>query len=155
MSPSEPPIRISEPRASRYEFDTHCCAASPPPRSRSIAGRATLTIVPSIIATPDPRIAATRVSRWRRVTRERGPGGTTRSGGKPSALRRGVDGAASEAEVAVSSRPDRSTTPEAPAPQHEPGEYQDEGRRRGNRLRVEHQRALHAAGVDGDPHALV
>ena len=34
-------------------------AGSPPPRSRSIAGSATLTIVPSIVATPEPRIAAT------------------------------------------------------------------------------------------------
>src|SRR5438874_1067578 len=33
MSPSEPPIRISEPRASRYAFETHCCAGSPPPRA--------------------------------------------------------------------------------------------------------------------------
>ena len=36
---------------------------SPPPRSRSIAGSATLTIVPSIVATAEPRIAATSVSR--------------------------------------------------------------------------------------------
>src|SRR5689334_12962260 len=68
MSEREPAIRISEPRTSRYAFETHCCAGSPPPRSRWIAGRATLTIVPSIVATPEPRIAATRVSRWRAVT---------------------------------------------------------------------------------------
>src|SRR5712692_2984001 len=67
MSPSEPPIRISEPRASRYAFDTHCCAGSPPPRSRSIDGSATLTIDPPIAATPEPRIAATSVSRWLRL----------------------------------------------------------------------------------------
>ena len=67
MSPSEPPIRISDPSASRYAFDTHCCAESPPPRSCSIAGSATLTIVPSSIATEEPRIAATRVRRWVRV----------------------------------------------------------------------------------------
>src|SRR2546423_15665772 len=65
MSPSEPPIRISDPSASRYALDTHCCAGRPPPRSRSIAGSATFTIVPSIVATAEPRIAATRVSRWR------------------------------------------------------------------------------------------
>src|SRR5207248_11114036 len=67
MSPSEPPIRISEPRASRYAFDTHCWAGSPPPRSRSIAGSATFTIVPSMVATLEPRIAANSVSRWRRL----------------------------------------------------------------------------------------
>src|SRR5437762_12839204 len=67
MSPREPPIRISDASVSRYAFDTHCCAGSPPPRSRSIAGSATLTIVPSIVATPEPRIAARSVSLWRRV----------------------------------------------------------------------------------------
>src|SRR3954451_3707599 len=67
MSPSDQPIRISDASVSRYAFDTHCCAGRPPPRSRSIAGRATLTIVPSIVATPEPRIAATSVRRWRRV----------------------------------------------------------------------------------------
>src|SRR5436190_24257027 len=67
MSPSDPPIRISDASVSRYAFDTHCCAGRPPPRSRSIAGSATLTIVPSIVATPEPRIAARSVSLWRRV----------------------------------------------------------------------------------------
>src|SRR6266542_3525645 len=67
MSPSEPPIRISEPRASKYAFDTHCCAGRPPPRSRSIAGSATLTIDPSTAATPEPRIAATNVRRCLRL----------------------------------------------------------------------------------------
>src|SRR6266571_2022583 len=67
MSPSDPPIRISEPSARRYAFETHCCAGNPPPRSRSIAGSATLTIEPSIAATPEPRIAATNVNRWRRL----------------------------------------------------------------------------------------
>src|SRR6266851_3171081 len=76
MSPSEPPIRISEPRASRYAFDTHCCEGSPPPRSRSIAGRATLTIDPSIAATPEPRIAATSVSRWLRLMAARAASGS-------------------------------------------------------------------------------
>src|SRR5438105_4940354 len=71
MSPSEPPIRISDASASRYAFETHCCAERPPPRSRSIAGKATLTIVPSIVATPEPRIAARSVSRCRCVTRPR------------------------------------------------------------------------------------
>jgi hypothetical protein len=67
MSPSEPPIRISDPSESRYAFATHCCADSPPPRSRSIAGSATLTIVPSSIATPEPTMAAASVSRCRRL----------------------------------------------------------------------------------------
>src|SRR5438067_6342930 len=67
MSPREPPIRISDASVSRYAFDTHCCAGSPPPRSRSIAGSATLTIDPSISATPEPRIAATSVIRCERV----------------------------------------------------------------------------------------
>src|SRR5581483_11984607 len=49
-------------------FATHCCAGSPPPRSRWIAGSATLTIVPSIVATPEPRIAARRVSLCLRLT---------------------------------------------------------------------------------------
>ena len=66
MSPSEPPIRINEASASRYAFETHCCAVSPPPRSRSIAGNATLTIELSIETTADPRIAASKISRWRR-----------------------------------------------------------------------------------------
>src|SRR4029453_11310953 len=78
MSPSEPPTRISEPSTSRYALETHCCAGRPPPRSRWIAGSATLTIVPSIVATAEPRMAATSVSRWRAVIRpgrDRAPGG--------------------------------------------------------------------------------
>ncbi len=63
MSPSEPPTRISEPSASRYAFETHCCALNPPPRSSSIAGSATLTIEPSIVASAEPTIAASNVSR--------------------------------------------------------------------------------------------
>src|SRR5712691_4091281 len=94
MSPSELPIRISEPRASRYAFDTHCCAGSPPPRSRSIDGSATLTIDPSIAATPEPRIAATSVSRWLRLigqplAYERG-GGEGEPGGSPSVSKKGA-----------------------------------------------------------------
>src|SRR3954447_321171 len=80
MSPSEPPTRISDASVNRYAFDTHCCAGSPPPRSRSIAGRATLTIVPSIVATPEPRIAATSVRRWRRVISA--PAGSSRPGSR-------------------------------------------------------------------------
>src|ERR671935_3313815 len=68
MSPREPPIRSREPSASRYALEIHCCAESPPPRSRSIAGRATLTIEPSIVTTAEPRIAARSVSSWWRVT---------------------------------------------------------------------------------------
>jgi serine/threonine protein kinase len=47
----------------RYAFETHCCAARPPPRSRSIAGSATPTIEPSTDTTADPRIAATSTRR--------------------------------------------------------------------------------------------
>src|SRR3954468_15334588 len=65
MSPSEPPTRISDPSVSRYAFTTHCCPARPPPRSSSIAGSATLTIVASSSAIPDPRIVATSAI-WRR-----------------------------------------------------------------------------------------
>src|SRR5207237_4413339 len=89
MSPSEPPIRISDPSASRYAFETHCCADRPPPRSRSIAGNATLTIEPSIVATPEPRIAESRVSRWRRVMRPSAPSGNAALPGGALGLRRG------------------------------------------------------------------
>jgi hypothetical protein len=33
-----------------------------------MAGRATLTMEPSIVATADPTMAASRIRRWRRVT---------------------------------------------------------------------------------------
>src|SRR5579884_519967 len=39
-----------------------------------MAGSATLTIEPSIVATPEPRIAATSVKRWRRVIVPHAPG---------------------------------------------------------------------------------
>src|SRR5882724_3170762 len=67
MSPSDPPTRISEPSVSKYAFDTHCWLTRPPPRSRAIAGSATLTIEPSTVATAEPRIAATSVRRCLRV----------------------------------------------------------------------------------------
>ena len=54
MSPSEPPTRISEPSVSRYASTIHCCAASPPPRSRWIGGRATLTTVASMKTIDEP-----------------------------------------------------------------------------------------------------
>ena len=62
-SPSDPPTRISDPSASRYAFEIHCWPARPPPRSRWIAGSATLTTVASSPATNDPMIAATRTRR--------------------------------------------------------------------------------------------
>src|SRR5918996_3412562 len=62
MSPSDPPMRSSEPSVTRYAFEVHCCPASPPPRSSSIAGRATLTTVASTVTTVVPRMAATRMS---------------------------------------------------------------------------------------------
>jgi hypothetical protein len=64
-SPSEPPTRRSEPSVSRYASTTHCCSASPPPRSRWIAGRATLTTVESTKTMTEPRMQATRTSRLR------------------------------------------------------------------------------------------
>src|SRR5207248_1850423 len=60
---SDPPTRISEPSVSRYASTIHCCAVSPPPRSRWIDGSATLITVESRNAIPDPRIVATSVSR--------------------------------------------------------------------------------------------
>ena len=74
-----------------YAFEIHCCACNPPPRSSWIAGSATLTIVPSIAAMLEPRIAATSVRRCVRVTalarcsraaKTRPPAGTTTSGGR-------------------------------------------------------------------------
>src|SRR3954454_3207230 len=64
-SPSRPPTRISEPSTRRYAFTTHCSPASPPPRSRAIAGSATLTTVESSITTKEPMIAASRLNRLR------------------------------------------------------------------------------------------
>ena len=61
MSPSEPPTRMSEPSVSRYASTIHCCAASPPPRSLSIACRATLTTEPSMKAIDEPSTLATSV----------------------------------------------------------------------------------------------
>ena len=61
MSPSEPPTRMSEPSVSRYASTIHCWAASPPPRSLSIAWRATLTTEPSMKAIDDPRTLAMSV----------------------------------------------------------------------------------------------
>ncbi len=70
MSPSEPPRRISEPSVSRYASTTHCCEASPPPRSRWIAGSATFTTVMSMNAIDDPRIVAMSAKRLARGERE-------------------------------------------------------------------------------------
>jgi len=63
MSPSEPPTRMSDPSVSRYAPTIHCCAASPPPRSRWIGGSATLTTLESMKTIDEPRIVATSVSR--------------------------------------------------------------------------------------------
>jgi hypothetical protein len=65
-SPSEPPMRISDPSVSMYALETHCWPAKPPPRSLSMAGNATLTTVASRPATNVPRIAASKVRRLRR-----------------------------------------------------------------------------------------
>src|SRR5207253_5827986 len=64
-SPSEPPTRMSAPSVSRYASTTHCWRASPPPRSRWIAGRATLTTLPSTKTMLEPRMHAIRTSRLR------------------------------------------------------------------------------------------
>src|SRR4051794_35526627 len=58
---------MKEPSVSRYPLEIHCCAASPPPRLRSIAGRATLTTELSTVTTLEPRIAAMRMRRCCRV----------------------------------------------------------------------------------------
>src|SRR5215467_3300892 len=63
MSPSEPPTRMSDPSVSRYASTTHCCVASPPPRSAWIDGSATLTTEPSMKAIDEPRMLATSVQR--------------------------------------------------------------------------------------------
>src|SRR5205823_13490019 len=67
-----------ETRASMYASTTHCCPASPMPRSRSIAGRATLTTVASRKTTVEAKIVAISVRRSRRLmsltlTRRRRP----------------------------------------------------------------------------------
>jgi hypothetical protein len=64
-SPSEPPTSRSDPSVRRYASTTHCCSASPPPRSRWIAGSATLTTVESTNTVIDPRMHATRTRRLR------------------------------------------------------------------------------------------
>jgi hypothetical protein len=64
-SPSEPPTSSSDPSVSRYASTTHCCSARPPPRSRWIAGSATLTTVESTKTTIEPRMQATRTRRFR------------------------------------------------------------------------------------------
>src|SRR5438046_10675682 len=61
----DPPRRISAPRVSRYASTTHCCSASPPPRSFWIDGSATLTTVESTKTIVDPRMHAARISRLR------------------------------------------------------------------------------------------
>ena len=66
-SPSEPPTRISAPSISAYALTTHCCTVNPPPRSRLMAGSATLTIVASSMATLEPRMHAANVKRLTRA----------------------------------------------------------------------------------------
>jgi hypothetical protein len=63
MSPRDPPTRMSEPSVSRYASMTHCCAASPPPRSRWIDGSATFTAVASMKTIDEPSIVAISVNR--------------------------------------------------------------------------------------------
>jgi mannose-6-phosphate isomerase-like protein (cupin superfamily) len=64
-SPSDPPTSRRVPSVSRYASTTHCWRASPPPRSRWIAGRATLTTLPSTKTMLEPRMHAIRTSRLR------------------------------------------------------------------------------------------
>ena len=45
-------------------MEIHCCAANPPPKSRPIAGSATLTAVESTAAIVEARIALMRASRF-------------------------------------------------------------------------------------------
>src|SRR5205823_1152668 len=96
MSPSEPPTRMSDPSVSRYASTTHCCEASPPPRSCSIAFSATLTTDPSTNAIDEPRMLATSVQRPSELGREaalsirRSYGG--RSGRPPTATPNALGG---------------------------------------------------------------
>ena len=64
---TEPATRIRAPKVIRYESTTHCWVISPPPSSSSIAGRATLTTVPSRKATNDASAAIQTTSRCGRV----------------------------------------------------------------------------------------
>ena len=62
-SVSDPASRISALSVSRYALEIHCWAAKPPPRSRPIAGSATLTALESTAAIAEARIALTSASR--------------------------------------------------------------------------------------------
>lgn len=74
VSDREPAIRISEPKASKYASTTHCCVVIPPPSSRVMAGRATLTIAPSKKATKEARMATHSTRRCKFVIRIRTSG---------------------------------------------------------------------------------
>src|SRR5580698_6648551 len=60
-SPSAPPSSIRAVKVSRYPLSTHCNPSTPRPKSRAIAGRATLTVVPSRKTAPEATIDATRI----------------------------------------------------------------------------------------------
>src|SRR3954447_8736702 len=61
MSPSEPPVRSSAARKRAYDSTTHCTSVMPTPNDDWIAGKATLTTVPSIKAMLEPRMVAARI----------------------------------------------------------------------------------------------
>ena len=66
-SDSDPASRMNDPSVTRYASTIHCCAEIPPPRFRRIAGSATLTTDISRNATKEPRMLASRTSRWART----------------------------------------------------------------------------------------
>ncbi len=63
----DPATRMNAPSVTRYASTTHCCVESPPPSSRAMAGRATLTTVPSRNDTKDARTAIVSTTRCSRV----------------------------------------------------------------------------------------
>src|SRR5271155_2567879 len=60
-SPMEPPTRMSAPRSRPYDSITHCASITVAPRLDWRAGNATFTIVLSMKAMLDARIAAARI----------------------------------------------------------------------------------------------
>src|SRR5580692_2050897 len=60
-SPIEPPTRMSAPRSRPYDSITHCASITVAPRLDWRAGNATFTIVLSMKAMLDARIAAARI----------------------------------------------------------------------------------------------
>src|ERR1700679_2669459 len=60
-SPIEPPTRMSAPRSKPYDSITHCASITVAPRLDWRAGNATFTIVLSMKAMLDARMAAARI----------------------------------------------------------------------------------------------